>query len=169
VTGSATYHDPCFLGRHNKVYSPPRELIAKVGGLQYKEMERSKERSFCCGAGGARMWNEETIGQRINDNRTEEALALSPDANHHRLPILQDDDLRLGGGQQSNGSAPEHVEVIDVAQLMVRAMKPVKVGWRLTVRQRLPAAEPAAEEPTGPTDTDRGRHRGLRPRPRDAH
>ena len=156
VTGSATYHDPCFLGRHNKVYSPPRELIAKVGGLQYKEMERSKERSFCCGAGGARMWMEETIGQRINDNRTEEALSLSPDAIITGCPFCKTMISDSVAGKQSNGSAPEHVEVIDVAQLMVRAMKPVKVGLAADGPSEAGAAEPAAEEPTGPTDTDPG-------------
>jgi Fe-S oxidoreductase len=161
VTGSATYHDPCFLGRHNKVYSPPRELIAKVGGLQYKEMERSKERSFCCGAGGARMWMEETIGQRINDNRTEEALSLSPDAIITGCPFCKTMISDSVAGKQSNGSAPEHVEVIDVAQLMVRAMKPVKVGIAAdgpseAAVEEAAAPEPAAESPTGPVDTDPG-------------
>ncbi|MGQ0845143.1 MAG: (Fe-S)-binding protein [Sporichthyaceae bacterium] len=146
VEGTATYHDPCFLGRHNKVYSPPRELIAKVGGLKVVEMERSKERSFCCGAGGARMWMEETIGQRINDNRTEEALALSPDAIITGCPFCKTMISDSVAGKQSDGSAPEHVEVIDVAQLMVRAMrKPVAVG----------APEPAAS-PDQPLGSDPG-------------
>jgi Fe-S oxidoreductase len=151
VTGSATYHDPCYLGRHNKIYEPPRELIAKVGGLHYKEMERSKERSFCCGAGGARMWMEETIGQRINDNRTEEALALKPDAIITGCPFCKTMISDSVAGKQSSGAAPEALEVIDVAQLLVRAMKPVKVG--------LAAEGPAAEAPTEPgepLDSDPG-------------
>jgi Fe-S oxidoreductase len=161
AASTATYHDPCFLGRHNKVYSPPRELIAKVGGLQYKEMERSKERSFCCGAGGARMWMEETIGTRINDNRTEEALALSPDAIITGCPFCKTMISDSVAGKQSSGSAPAHVEVIDVAQLMVRAMKPVKVGIAAdgpaaAAVEEAAAPEPAAESPTGPTDTDPG-------------
>ncbi|PCG81148.1 Fe-S oxidoreductase, partial [Streptomyces sp. WZ.A104] len=62
VEGLITYHDPCYLGRHNKIYTPPREIIAKVPGLRNEEMHRHKERGFCCGAGGARMWMEERIG-----------------------------------------------------------------------------------------------------------
>ncbi|MGQ0466916.1 MAG: (Fe-S)-binding protein [Sporichthyaceae bacterium] len=140
VEGSATYHDPCFLGRHNKVYSPPRELIAKVGGLQFKEMERSKERSFCCGAGGARMWMEETIGTRINDNRTEEALALSPDAIVTGCPFC-----KTMISDSVNGKGAE-AEVIDVAQLFLRTMKkPVPAG----------APEPA-DSPDEPLGSDPG-------------
>jgi Fe-S oxidoreductase len=142
-SGSATYHDPCFLGRHNKVYSPPRELIAKVGGLQYKEMERSKERSFCCGAGGARMWMEETIGQRINDNRTEEALALSPDAIITGCPFCK---TMIS---DSVASKSAEAEVIDVAQLLVRTVrKPVAVGAA--------GAEEPADSPDQPLGSDPG-------------
>src|SRR5437868_8102097 len=69
-----TYHDPCFLGRHNKVYSQPRDIMAKVPGVQTQELHRHKERGFCCGAGGARMWMEERLGKRLTPARVNEAL-----------------------------------------------------------------------------------------------
>ena len=75
-----TYHDPCFLGRHNQVYAPPRELIAAIPGVELTEMPRAGSTSFCCGAGGARMWMEETIGTRIGTARAEEAVATGADA-----------------------------------------------------------------------------------------
>ncbi len=69
------YHDPCYIGRHDAVFDPPRELIGALPGLALTEMPRHGNRSFCCGAGGARMWMEERLGTRINGNRMDEALA----------------------------------------------------------------------------------------------
>ncbi len=103
VAGTVTYHDPCYLGRHNGVYSPPRELLGALPGVTFTEMPRHGARSFCCGAGGARMWMEEKLGTRINLNRTAEAVATGADTHRRRLPVLPGDahrrtDHRAGRG-----------------------------------------------------------------------
>jgi Fe-S oxidoreductase len=119
-----TYHDPCFLGRHNKVYTPPREILEHVPGVEAVEMHRCKERGFCCGAGGARMWMEERIGKRINTERIEEALALSPDTISTACPYCL---VMLGdavSAKKSSGEARETLEVVDVAQLLARSVTP---------------------------------------------
>jgi Fe-S oxidoreductase len=117
-----TYHDPCFLGRHNKVFTPPREILEAVPGVRAEEMHRCKNRGFCCGAGGARMWMEERIGKRINTERIEEALALDPDTISTACPYCL---VMLGdavAAKKSSGDAPDTLEVVDVAQLLVRSV-----------------------------------------------
>ncbi|MFE7319070.1 (Fe-S)-binding protein [Streptomyces sp. NPDC057555] len=123
VEGIITYHDPCYLGRHNKIYTPPREIIGKVPGLRNEEMHRHKERGFCCGAGGARMWMEERIGKRINNERVDEALSLNPDIVSTACPfclVMLTDSVN---GKKNDGKAKESIQVVDVAQLLLDSVK----------------------------------------------
>ncbi|MGH3357583.1 MAG: (Fe-S)-binding protein, partial [Nocardioidaceae bacterium] len=118
-----TYHDPCYLGRHNQVYEPPRELLEVIPNTTFTEMPRNSERSFCCGAGGARMWMEESLGSRIDVNRTEEAVATGADQIAVGCPfcrVMLSDGLTL---KQSEGEAREEVEVLDVAQMLLASVK----------------------------------------------
>ena len=124
VSRNITYHDPCYLGRHNQIFTPPRELLAAIPGATVTEMPRNQERSFCCGAGGARMWMDETLGTRINLNRTDEALSLSPDVVTAACPFCL---TMLGDGvaqRQLEGTAPESVEVLDVAEVLLSSIRP---------------------------------------------
>jgi Fe-S oxidoreductase len=124
VDQKVTYHDPCYLGRHNKVYTPPRDVLAAVPGLRTEEMHRCKERGFCCGAGGARMWMEERIGKRINVERVDEALSLDPDVVSTACPfclVMLSDAVTA---KQAAGEARADVEVVDVAQLLARSLRP---------------------------------------------
>jgi len=123
VEEKITYHDPCYLGRHNRVYTPPREIMADVPGVQAQEMHRCRERGFCCGAGGARMWMEERIGKRINTERIEEALGTDPDTVSTACPFCL---VMLGDAideKKSSGAAKESLQVVDVAQLLMRSVK----------------------------------------------
>ena len=138
---SITYHDPCYIGRHNGVYTPPRELLQVLPGAELVEMERNSERSFCCGAGGARMWMEENIGERINVNRTREAVGTGADQIAVGCPFCR---VMLSDGltaEQAAGSAREEVEVLDVAQMLLASVK----GESATrTRKAAPAAQDAA-------------------------
>ncbi|TLP57705.1 (Fe-S)-binding protein [Microbispora triticiradicis] len=118
-----TYHDPCFLGRHNKVYAQPRDIMAKVPGVTTQEMHRCGDRGFCCGAGGARMWMEERIGKRINTERVDEALTTDPDTVSTACPFCL---VMLGDAineKKNAGQAKESIEVVDVAQLLIKSVK----------------------------------------------
>ncbi|MFH8616704.1 (Fe-S)-binding protein [Streptomyces sp. NPDC017979] len=143
VEGLITYHDPCYLGRHNKVYTPPREIMSAVPGLRQQEMHRHKERGFCCGAGGARMWMEERIGKRINEERVDEALSLNPDIVSTACPfclVMLTDSVN---GKKNNGTAKESLQVVDVAQLLLDSVKtPPADGEPMEEPEGAPEPEP---------------------------
>ena len=111
-----TYHDPCYLGRHNQIYAPPRELL-QASGCDVEEMPRNQERSFCCGGGGGRMWMEEKIGTRINLNRVDEAIDTGAAEVAVACPFCR---VMVGDGMVARQS---DVEVLDVAQILLRSVK----------------------------------------------
>jgi Fe-S oxidoreductase len=116
--GAVTYHDPCYLGRHNRVFDQPRSVLDAIPGVQQIEMRRCRERSFCCGAGGARMWMEETIGKRINMERTDEALSTGADVVSTACPycmIMLDDAVRANNKE-------DDVRVMDLSQLVEESL-----------------------------------------------
>ncbi|MEU7766847.1 heterodisulfide reductase-related iron-sulfur binding cluster [Nocardia sp. NPDC049190] len=168
VSQNVTYHDPCYLGRHNKVYNAPRELMA-ASGSNLVEMPRHAERSMCCGAGGARMWMEEQLGKRINIDRVDEGLSTlagsaTPSADGAAGKIATGCPfcrVMLTDGvtaRQEKGEGAG-VEVVDVAQLMLDAIarvEPATLTDNLTVVQqpKAPAAEPEpAPEPAPIAET----------------
>jgi len=105
---TVTYHDPCYLGRHNQVYEPPRELLA-AAGVTLAEMPRNRETSFCCGAGGARMWMEETIGERIGTVRAAEAVATGAGAIATACPfctVMLSDGVAAHARASGDGAGP---------------------------------------------------------------
>ncbi|NGX09942.1 heterodisulfide reductase-related iron-sulfur binding cluster [Mycobacteroides franklinii] len=134
VSQDVTYHDPCYLGRHNKVYTAPRELIG-ASGAALSEMPRHGERSMCCGAGGARMWMEEQLGKRINIDRVDEALATPASKIATGCPFCR---VMLTDGVTARDDSAA-VEVVDVAQLLLES-----VGRTEEVRKALPAKGTAA-------------------------
>jgi Fe-S oxidoreductase/TM2 domain-containing membrane protein YozV len=113
-SASVAYHDPCYLGRHNRVFNQPRSVLDAVPGVKRVEMRRCKERGFCCGAGGARMWLEENIGKRVNLERTDEALSTGAEVVSTACPycmIMIDDAVR-------QRQKEEEVKVLDLAQVL---------------------------------------------------
>jgi Fe-S oxidoreductase len=126
ASAPVTYHDPCYLGRHNEVYAEPRALVGAAGAT-LTEMPRHADRSMCCGAGGARMWMEERIGKRVNGTRTEEAVStLSEVGTGGTIAVgcpfcrtmLTDGITQAQGAGQGEG-----VQIQDVSQMLLAAVK----------------------------------------------
>ncbi|MFH1924996.1 MAG: (Fe-S)-binding protein [Chloroflexota bacterium] len=119
MNGVVTYHDSCYLGRYNAIFDAPRQILHRLNGMKLVEMERNLEYGFCCGAGGGHLWLEEQkVGERINEMRTEQALSTQAEviatACPYCLQMFED-------GIQTKG-AGESVRAMDIAELVVKAM-----------------------------------------------
>jgi Fe-S oxidoreductase len=118
IEKSVTYHDPCYLARHNDVWKGAREVIEAIPGTEYGELHRHGHSTFCCGAGGARMWMEERMGKKMNIERTDEALASASDTLAVGCPFC---NIMLSDGVTER-HADEQMSVRDVAQLLLESM-----------------------------------------------
>ncbi|MBA3397260.1 MAG: (Fe-S)-binding protein [Deltaproteobacteria bacterium] len=134
--GTITYHDSCYLGRWNREFDAPRNVIEAVGapgGL--KEMTRTKKHGFCCGAGGGRMFMEEHDGERVNLNRTDEVIATGVSAVAVACPFC---NIMLTDGMKQR-NVEDKIAVLDVAELVAQSIPDVPVD-RLVRKKKAPTA-----------------------------
>ncbi len=112
------YHDSCYLGRYNKNYDLPREVLGKIDGVKLVEAERSRDKGFCCGAGGGYMWLVEQ-GQRVHDVRTEELLQLKPDMVATACPYCL---YMLNDGLENQAVEGKNVKLLDLAEIVEQSL-----------------------------------------------
>jgi Fe-S oxidoreductase len=115
IEATAVYHDSCYLGRSNDVYEEPRQVLVQIGA-KLKEMDRSRDKGMCCGAGGAQMWMEETVGTRVNVERARQALETKPDIVAAACPFCM---TMMTDGVKAHEN--ETVKVFDIAELLDQA------------------------------------------------
>ena len=131
-----TYHDSCYLGRHNDIYDSPREILSHMPGVEQVEMKRSRAQGFCCGAGGGHMWMEESKGKRINNERTEEAEATGAQIVATACPFCM--QMFEDGVGAVPAAADREMKVYDVAELLDLKVAPTRA-----------VAEAARSDPPG--------------------
>ena len=115
-----TYHDSCYLGRHNDVYMAPRKVVGAIKGIEVVEMPRNGTTGMCCGAGGARMWMEESIGTKVNDERAREALSTGATRIATACPFCY---IMLDDGAKAAGADEDEVKVADLAIHLLDAIE----------------------------------------------
>jgi Fe-S oxidoreductase len=132
VAGSVTYHDSCYLARYNNVMAAPRDVLGAVPGLELREMDKSGRNTFCCGAGGGRMWMEETRGTRINAERTRQALATGAATVATACPFCMTmlKDGLSDAQSDTAASADGVVSARDVAEILADVVMPAPVDPR---------------------------------------
>jgi Fe-S oxidoreductase len=118
-TRKLTYHDPCFLGRWNDVYDEPRKVLNVINATGVEEMRRNRNRSFCCGGGGGRVWMEEKIGKRINQTRVQEALETGADTLAAACPFC----ITMFEDGIKGVEAEERFKVMDLAEILAEALE----------------------------------------------
>jgi Fe-S oxidoreductase/nitrate reductase gamma subunit len=128
------YHDSCYLGRHNDVYLAPRNVIGRLGGIDVVEAPRNGTKGMCCGAGGARMWMEETVGTKVNDARSEELVGTGAQRVATACPFCY---IMIDDGVKGLGKEEDEVKVGDIAMHLLEA---IEKGERRAVDERMPEA-----------------------------
>ncbi len=134
------YHDACYLGRHNDVYTAPRNVIGSLAGIEVVEAGRNGTKSMCCGAGGARMWMEENVGKHVNVERSQELLSTGAERIATACPFCY---IMVDDGVKSQGVEEEDVKVGDIAMHLLEALENAE-----PVAVTASAAEAAAGDPT---------------------
>ena len=133
-----TYHDSCYLGRHNDVYMAPRNVVGSISGVEVVEMPRNGTKGMCCGAGGARMWMEENIGTKVNDERAAEAISTGATRVATACPFCY---VMLDDGVKGAGKEEHEVKVADIS---IHLLDAIENGERRRDASSSPLSAPVA-------------------------